>query len=44
MQWRPVTCARFGVGYGLQIVDRMAAAWGTGGARDEQIWFELARS
>lgn len=30
-------------GYGLQIVDRMASAWGTGGARGEQIWFELAR-
>lgn len=30
-------------GYGLQIVDRMADAWGTGGAHDEQIWFELRR-
>jgi hypothetical protein len=30
-------------GYGLQIVDRMALAWGTGGAGDQQIWFELAR-
>jgi hypothetical protein len=27
-------------GYGLQIVDRMAEAWGTAG---EQIWFELPR-
>jgi len=31
-------------GYGLQIVDRMADAWGSGGAGDEQIWFELLRS
>ncbi|MEA2143945.1 MAG: Histidine kinaselike ATPase domain [Solirubrobacteraceae bacterium] len=30
-------------GYGLQIVDRMATAWGTAGAAGEQIWFELAR-
>jgi hypothetical protein len=30
-------------GYGLQIVDRMASAWGTGGNGDEQIWFELPR-
>jgi len=30
-------------GYGLQIVDRMADAWGTAGAGGEQIWFELAR-
>jgi hypothetical protein len=30
-------------GYGLQIVDRMATAWGTGGAGGEQIWFELPR-
>ena len=30
-------------GYGLQIVDRMADAWGTAGAHDEQIWFELRR-
>ncbi|MEA2194482.1 MAG: Histidine kinaselike ATPase domain [Solirubrobacteraceae bacterium] len=30
-------------GYGLQIVDRMAAAWGTAGANGEQIWFELPR-
>jgi hypothetical protein len=30
-------------GYGLQIVDRMAAAWGTAGPAGEQIWFELAR-
>jgi hypothetical protein len=30
-------------GYGLQIVDRMADAWGTAGEHDEQIWFELAR-
>jgi hypothetical protein len=30
-------------GYGLQIVDRMAAAWGTAGDNGEQIWFELAR-
>ena len=31
-------------GYGLQIVDRMADAWGTAGEHDEQIWFELRRS
>ncbi|MDP1850117.1 MAG: ATP-binding protein [Solirubrobacteraceae bacterium] len=30
-------------GYGLQIVDRMADAWGTAGQHDEQIWFELRR-
>jgi len=30
-------------GYGLQIVDRMADAWGTAGEHDEQIWFELRR-
>lgn len=30
-------------GYGLQIVDRMADAWGTAGEHDEQIWFELSR-
>ena len=30
-------------GYGLQIVDRMADAWGTAGDHDEQIWFELRR-
>ena len=30
-------------GYGLQIVDRMADAWGTAGEHDEQIWFELLR-
>ena len=30
-------------GYGLQIVDRMADAWGTAGVDDEQIWFELSR-
>jgi len=30
-------------GYGLQIVDRMADAWGTAGADGEQIWFELLR-
>jgi hypothetical protein len=30
-------------GYGLQIVDRMADAWGTAGDHDEQIWFELSR-
>ncbi len=31
-------------GYGLQIVDRMAAAWGTGGGPgNEQVWFELPR-
>lgn len=30
-------------GYGLQIVDRMASAWGTGGAGHDQIWFELPR-
>jgi hypothetical protein len=30
-------------GYGLQIVERMADAWGTAGDNGEQIWFELAR-
>ena len=30
-------------GYGLQRVERMAAAWGTSGDGGEQIWFELAR-
>lgn len=30
-------------GYGLQIVDRMADAWGTAGDHGEQIWFELNR-
>jgi anti-sigma regulatory factor (Ser/Thr protein kinase) len=30
-------------GYGLQIVDRMADAWGTAGPHGEQIWFELRR-
>ncbi len=31
-------------GYGLQIVDRMAAAWGTAADDDgQQIWFELLR-
>ena len=30
-------------GYGLQIVDRMADAWGTAGEHDEEIWFELSR-
>ena len=30
-------------GYGLQIVERMADAWGTAGEHDEQIWFELLR-
>jgi anti-sigma regulatory factor (Ser/Thr protein kinase) len=31
-------------GYGLQIVDRMADAWGVAGDRAQQIWFELLRS
>lgn len=30
-------------GMGLQIVDRMADAWGAGGDDDAQIWFELRR-
>lgn len=30
-------------GYGLQIVDRMADAWGTAGDHGEEIWFELNR-
>jgi hypothetical protein len=30
-------------GYGLQIVERMADAWGIEGGRDTMIWFELAR-
>ena len=30
-------------GYGLQIVDRMADAWGCAGGDGAQIWFELAR-
>ncbi|MEY2442605.1 MAG: Histidine kinaselike ATPase domain [bacterium] len=30
-------------GFGLQIVERMADAWGIEGARDTMIWFELAR-
>jgi len=30
-------------GYGLQIVDRMADAWGSGDGACAQIWFELAR-
>ena len=30
-------------GYGLQIVDRMADAWGSAGGDAAQIWFELAR-
>jgi len=30
-------------GYGLQIVERMAADWGIEGERDTMIWFELAR-
>jgi hypothetical protein len=29
-------------GYGLQLVERMADAWGIEGARDTTIWFELA--
>ena len=28
---------------GLQIVERMADAWGVDGERADQIWFELAR-
>jgi hypothetical protein len=30
-------------GFGLQIVEKMADAWGVEGARDTMIWFELAR-
>ncbi len=30
-------------GFGLQIVERMADAWGVEGARDTMIWFELLR-
>jgi hypothetical protein len=30
-------------GMGLQIVERMASAWGVGGAHADHIWFELAR-
>jgi anti-sigma regulatory factor (Ser/Thr protein kinase) len=30
-------------GYGLQIVQRMADAWGVEGANDTTIWFELLR-
>ena len=30
-------------GYGLQIVDRMADAWGSVGDDGGQIWFEIAR-
>ena len=30
-------------GYGLQIVERMADAWGIEGAGGTMIWFELAR-
>jgi hypothetical protein len=30
-------------GMGLQIVDRMADAWGVTGDRDTSIWFELNR-
>jgi hypothetical protein len=30
-------------GFGLQIVERMADAWGIEGARDTMMWFELAR-
>ena len=31
-------------GYGLQIVERMADAWGSEGADGTTIWFELART
>jgi hypothetical protein len=31
-------------GFGLQIVERMADAWGIEGARETMIWFELARA
>jgi hypothetical protein len=30
-------------GFGLQIVERMADAWGIEGAGETTIWFELAR-
>ena len=30
-------------GMGLQIVERMADAWGIEGARNTMMWFELAR-
>ncbi len=30
-------------GFGLQIVERMADAWGVEGAHDTAIWFELVR-
>ena len=30
-------------GFGLQIVERMADAWGVEGAHDTMIWFELLR-
>jgi hypothetical protein len=30
-------------GMGLQIVERMADAWGVDGERADQIWFEIAR-
>jgi anti-sigma regulatory factor (Ser/Thr protein kinase) len=30
-------------GMGLQIVERMADAWGVQGADDAEIWFELTR-
>lgn len=30
-------------GMGLQIVERMADAWGVRGEADEEIWFELMR-
>ncbi len=30
-------------GFGLQIVERMADAWGVEGADDTMIWFELNR-
>jgi len=30
-------------GYGLQLVDRMADAWGSADGDCAQIWFELAR-
>lgn len=31
-------------GMGLQIVERMADAWGVEGERDTMMWFELARA
>lgn len=31
-------------GFGLQIVQRMADAWGVEGPQDTMIWFELKRS